>query len=747
MSENSTSAPPAQPAAPPPPDFAPEAPAAPVAKRVPIQRTFHGDTVTDDYEWLRDKDNAEVIAHLEAENAYTAARTAGQDPLRQAIFDQIKSRTRETDMSVPVRRGDYWYFARTFEGKDYPAQCRIPAIPSTADGAWNPPTIQPGKMRNEHVLLDLNAEAAGHQFFSLGAYSISAHGKFLGWSADIEGDERYTLKIRDLATGKDLPDAIPGTVGQVYFDRKAQFVFYTTVDEAWRPDTVWRHRIGTTAQQDVQVFHEADERYFVGMTLSRSKKYLFFVAGSKLTSDWWYVDATSPEDAPAQVRPKTEGVEYSVEHAVIAGESRFLITHNANRADFEISDVPVIAQKGADPARPVLADLDGKRIEDVEAFSGFLAISYREGGFARVGVIDLGVGVELGEGEKVVAAAVLGDATFTYPPMRELAGADDFGSMGIGGNPEWAQEILRMGYTSWITPSQVLAHDVATGATTVLKQQEVLHADVQSYRQRLEWATAADGTKIPVSIVWRPDKVNQYPAPAVLYGYGSYEASMDPYFSIARLSLLDRGVIWAVAHVRGGGEMGRAWYDNGKTLTKKNTFTDFVDVADHLIHKGLTRPDRLVAMGGSAGGLLMGAVANIGYDRIAGISAEVPFVDALTSMLKPELPLTVTEWDEWGDPLHDPEVYRYMKSYSPYENVGDHPYPKILATTSLNDTRVLYVEPAKWTARLREVGADVLLKTEMVAGHGGVSGRYDAWRDTAFEFAWVLTVLGAGQEP
>ena len=716
----------------------------PQAKQVPHTRTHHGDTFIDQYEWLRDKDDPQVIAHLEAENAYTAARTAGQEDLRQAIFSEIKDHTQETDMSVPVRIGGYWYFARTYEGKDYPVQCRATAVPATADDAWEPPVVGTGKLSGEHVVLDLNALAAGAEFFSLGTFSLSAHGRMLAYSVDTTGDERYLLRLRDLHTGKDLADQIPDTVGPVFFDRRGEYLFYTTVDAAWRPDTVWRHRIGTPAAEDVQVFHQSDERYFVGLAIGRSKKDIVLGSASKVASGWSYLDTSAPLEDPVRVRPVVDGVEYNVEHAVIGGESRFLITHNENRADFEIVDVPVLEQIGADPVRPVLAPevLEGKRIEGVDAFAGFLAISYREGGFARVGVIDLGVGREMEEGEKPIAAQVLGNDTFTYPQLREIPTGQEIGTLGVAGNPEWGQELLRLGYTSWITPRQVLDYDVLTDQATVRKQQAVRGADLASYSQRLEWAPASDGTLIPVSIVWRADRVVSYPAPTVLYGYGSYEASMDPYFSIARLSLLDRGVVYAVAHIRGGGEMGRAWYDQGKTLSQRNTFTDFVAAADHLIHKGLTVPQRLVATGGSAGGLLMGAVANIGYDRFAGISAHVPFVDPLTSILMPELPLTVIEWDEWGDPLHDAEVYAYMKSYSPYENVGDHPYPQILALTSLNDTRVLYVEPAKWTARLREVGADVLLKTEMVAGHGGVSGRYDAWREIAFDYAWQLSVLG-----
>lgn len=718
------------------------APQPPVAAKHPQQRTHHGHTFVDDYEWMRQKDSPELLAHLEAENAYTRTRTAHLNELQREIYSEIRWRTKETDMSVPVRRGDHWYFARTYAGKDYSVQCRVPAEP----GNWTPPAVEDEEsLPGEQVVLDLNAEAADHEFFSLGSFSLSADGTKLAWSSDTTGDERYLLRIRDLHTGVDA-DSIPGTVGDGEFDAGGGFVFYTTVDDAWRPDRVWRHRLGTTADQDSEVFHEPDERFFTGLVPSRSERFLFFVTASKTTTGWWYIDTTAPEAPPQPVWPRTEGVDLVVDHAVIDGEDRFIIVSNRDRADFDVVDVAVSDPTG--PERRVIDDVAGKRIEVVEAFADFLAVSYRSGGFARVGVIDLRTDTAPDSGG------------WNYPPLREVPVDEPIGTLETSSNPQFDQPTLRLAYGSLVTPTTIFNLDVTTGERTVLKQQEVLGGvDLGAYQQELRWASAADGTQIPLSLVWRTDAVPTgwgdaagdgqtgpagASAPVLLYGYGSYEASMDPTFSVARLSLLDRGVVWVTAHVRGGGEMGRAWYDHGKVMEKTNTFTDFVAAADHLIGSGLTSPQQLVGLGRSAGGLLMGAVANIGYDRFAGISAGVPFVDALTSILMPELPLTVIEWEEWGDPLHDPDVYAYMRCYSPYENVGEHPYPQILATTSLNDTRVLYVEPAKWVARLREVGADALLKTEMAAGHGGVSGRYDAWKERAFEYAWILDVLGAG---
>ncbi|UYP19567.1 S9 family peptidase [Rhodococcus sp. Z13] len=699
----------------------------PVAKKVPFERTHHGHTFVDEYEWLRDKNDPEVIAYLEAENAYTEAMTEHLAPLREAIFEEIKSRTQETDMSVPTRMGDWWYYARTVEGKQYAIQCRCPI---TDAGDWTPPTVTPGvELPGEEILLDGNAEAEGHEFFSLGAFSISHDGRLLAYSTDVVGDERYTLRFKDLTTGELLPDEIPGTAPGATWALDHSHVFYQTVDESWRPDTVWRHELGTPVDQDVKVFHEPDERYWVAIGSTRSEKYLMIWVGSKITSEGWVLESDNPTGEFRVILPRREGVEYSAEHAVVAGEDRFLILHNdvdpetgEKAENFVLAEAPV-----DDPTalRTLIGHRKDVRLEDVDAFEGHIVLGYRREALTRLAVWPL---TEDGYGDLV-----------------ELEFDEELFAVGPGGNPEWIQPTLRLGYTSFITPSRVYDYRVSTGELTLLKSQPVLgDFDPSLYEQRREWVTAEDGTRIPLSIVAR--KGAPADAPTLLYGYGSYEASIDPAFSVARLSLLDRGMVFAVAHVRGGGEMGRHWYENGKTLTKKNTFTDFVACARHLIDTGATSQGKLVADGGSAGGLLMGAVANLAPELFAGILANVPFVDPLTSILDPSLPLTVIEWDEWGNPLEDPEVYEYMRSYSPYENVEAKDYPAILAITSINDTRVLYVEPAKWVARLRATktgDSPLLLKTEMKAGHGGVSGRYEKWREVAFEFAWVLETSGA----
>ncbi|MFE3442292.1 S9 family peptidase [Nocardia sp. NPDC059180] len=710
---------------------------APIAKTVPLERVHHDDVFVDEYEWLRDKESPEVIAYLEAENAYTESRTSHLRPLRDKIFDEIKARTLETDLSVPTRVGDYWYYSRSFEGKQYGVHCRCP-IDADATGiyAWTPPQLDVDtEIQGEQVLLDSNALAEGHDFFALGAFSLSYDGNLLAYSVDTAGDERYTLRFKDLRTGELLGDEIPRTAPGATWSLDGTHVFYQTVDESWRPDTVWRHRLGTATDADAKVFHEPDERYWVSVGATRSEKYLMIWVGSKITTEGWVLESDNPEGEFRVLLPRREGVEYAAEHAVVAGQDRFLILHNdviaegkpgagAKAENFVLAEAPV-----ADPAEmTVLIDhRDDVRLEDVDAFAGHLVLSYRREALTRVAVWPLGP-----DG---------------YGELRELDFGLELFAAGVGASPEWTQPTLRLGVTSFITPMQVFDYVPATGDLMLRKEQPVLGGyDPSDYEQHRDWALAEDGTRIPISVIKRKDLDTTAPKPLLLYGYGSYEASMDPSFSVSRLSLLDRGMVFAVAHVRGGGEMGRLWYENGKTLTKKNTFTDFVACARHLVDNGTTAADRMIADGGSAGGLLVGAVANLAPELFAGILANVPFVDPLTSILDPSLPLTVIEWDEWGNPLADKDVYDYMKSYSPYENVEAKDYPAILAITSINDTRVLYVEPAKWVAKLRATktgDSPLLLKTEMSAGHGGVSGRYEKWKEVAFEYAWVLDTVGS----
>ncbi|GAA4438784.1 S9 family peptidase [Phytohabitans houttuyneae] len=684
----------------------------PVAKRVPAERSHHGDTVVDEYAWLAAKDDPDTIAYLKAENAFTEATTEHLASLRTALFDETKRRTKETDLSVPTRKGGHWYYTRTVEGQQYGIQCRR----AVRDGETEPPSTADGApLDGEEVLLDGNALAEGHEFFALGTFDISPDGRWLAYSTDFAGDERFTLRVKDLSTGEVLADEVPDTFYGSAWSADGSTLFYLTVDGAWRPYRVWRHTIGTAAADDAVVYEESDERFWIGVELTRSEKFIVIEAHSKVTSEARVIPASNPTGEPAIIAPRRQGVEYTIEHH----GHRFLILHNDGAEDFELAYTS--ADAPGDWAT-LIPHTPGTRLEGVDAFANHLVVSLRKDGLTGLRVLPVG-------------------STDTY----DIDFPEPIYSVGLESNPEYGTSTVRLHYASFVTPDSVYDYDLVTRTMVLRKQKPVLGGfDPAGYEQHRDWALADDGTRVPISLVCRAGTPKDGTAPAVIYGYGSYEASMDPWFSIPRLSLLDRGVIFAVAHIRGGGELGRRWYEEGKLLAKKNTFTDFVACARHLVKAGWTATDRLVARGGSAGGLLMGAVANLAPDAFAGVVAQVPFVDALNSILDPSLPLTVTEWEEWGNPLDDPEVYAYMKSYTPYENVSAVDYPAILAVTSLNDTRVLYHEPAKWIARLRATApsGEYLLKTEMGAGHGGPSGRYDAWKEEAFVAAWILDRLG-----
>ena len=698
----------------------------PEAKKIPSPRTFHGDTVIDEYAWLAVKDDPDTIGYLEAENAYTEAATAALAPLREQIFEEIKARTQESDLSVPARKGGWWHYARTVEGKQYAVHCRRLVRP----GEVVPPIPEDGMpLDGEEELLDGNELAAGHDFFSLGLFRTSPDQRWLAYSTDFSGNERYTIRIKDLATGALLPDEIPDTYAGGAWSLDGSTLFYTTVDDAWRPYRVWRHRIGTPAAEDAMVFEESDERFHVHVGLTRSESFLMIRSASVLTSEVWLLDAAAPSAEFTVVAPRRQGVDYDVEHGVLVPGGRpplppgqegghLLILHNDGAENFELATAPLDRPGDWTPLVPHRADT---RLLGVDAFADYTVVYFRRDGLTGLRILRK-------DGEHEVA--------FGEPVYR----------VGPGLNPEFQASRYRLSYTSLVTPGSVYDCDMATGELTLLKRQPVLPSPSgaafrpEDYEQHREWAVSPDGIRVPISLVCRAGAPRDGSAPCLLAGYGSYEISRDPVFSIPVLSLLDRGFVYAIAHVRGGGEMGRSWYTDGKLLHKKNTFTDFIACARHLAGTGWTSADRLVARGGSAGGLLMGAVANMAPEAFAGIVAHVPFVDALTTILDPSLPLTVTEWEEWGDPLHDPEVYAYMKSYTPYENVTGQAYPPIFALTGLNDTRVSYREPAKWMARLRATarGGPFLLKTEMEAGHGGRSGRYDAWLEEALVLAWVI---------
>jgi oligopeptidase B len=684
----------------------------PVAPERPTELTTNGDTRVDPWYWLREKDNPEVISHLEAENAYTAHVMASTQGAQQYLYDEIVARIQETDLSVPVKKGDWWYYHRTEEGKQYGIHCR------KADDNGKP--VGEETSSKEIVLFDENREADGHDFFDMGAFDISPDGYLLAYSTDYEGNEIFTMRVRDLRTNEDLADRIENTSYGTAWSRDGSVLFYIRRDQALRPFQVWRHVIGTPTHDDTLMFQEDDERFHVGVGNSRTEDYVTIGASSTLTTEIHLLRSDDPLGDFTVVEPRREGIEYHLAHHRSENGDRFFVTTNENAPNFKLMVTSADAL-GAENWKPLIEHRPDVKLDGAECFSKHLVLSERADANTRIAIYDL-----------------------TTEQYRVLEQPEPVYTAHTSGNAEFDTTKLRFGYSSLVTPGSVYQVDLETGERELLKQQPVLGTfNSDDYVSERVWATAADGTKVPVSLVYRKDRPEE-PGPALLYGYGSYEISIDPTFSSLRLSLLDRGFVFAIAHIRGGGDLGRAWYENGKFLHKKNTFTDFVTCAEHLVEKGYTTPDQLVIRGGSAGGLLMGAVTNMRPDLFAAVVAEVPFVDVLTTMLDTSLPLTVGEFEEWGNP-QEPEFYDYMKSYSPYDNVAPHDYPRMLVTAGLNDPRVSYWEPTKWVQRLRAENTsqrDILLKTEMGAGHSGPSGRYDTWRDEAFIYAFMLQTLG-----
>jgi oligopeptidase B len=681
----------------------------------------------DPYAWLLDAEDPATVPHLEAENAWTEAVTAGQASLRGEVFDEIKRRTQETDLSVPAREGEWWYHQATEEGKAYPFFCRRPD-----DGTHTSWIDDPER---EEVILDPNQIVDEGEYLGIGVFDVSPDGDWLAFAIDRDGDERHELRFKDLRTGDTTHEVIDEVAYGFAWAADSRTCWYTLQDEASRPDRVRRHEVGTDPDEDVEVFHEPDERFHTQVAPSRSGEVAVISVSSAITSESRLLDAHDPEADAALVAEREHGVEYSIAHHP---SGLFVTSNHGGAEDFGVwrASLDGVSAAPRDEWEVVIAHDPGTRIAGVEAFENHAIVHGRTDGLTALWVLDPATG-----------------------DRRPLPTDEPVGTIGPGSNPSFDATTYRFGYQSMATPPSVYDEEIATGERTLLKQLPVLDGfDRNQYETAREWAVAPDGTRVPISLVWRADRAPaEGPAPCVLYGYGAYEMSMDPWFSIARLSLLDRGVIFAVAHVRGGGELGRHWYEDGKFGHKEHTFTDFVACGRHLVESGRTAPDRLAARGGSAGGLLAGAVANLAPDLFRAIVAEVPFVDPLTTMLDPTLPLTVIEWEEWGDPLHEPEAYGWMKEYAPYENVSpasDGPYPAILATAGLHDPRVGFHEPTKWVARLRDQGhgtgdggsgteeRPVVLKVELGSGHGGPTGRYDAWRDEAFVLAFILNAIG-----
>ncbi|MDO5628140.1 MAG: S9 family peptidase [Mobilicoccus sp.] len=697
-----------------------------VAER-PHERTHHGDVVSDPYAWLRNSGDQEVVDLLHAENEYVRERTRHLDVLTDRIFAEIKGRTKETDLSVPVRDRGWWYYSRTQEGHQYGRFCRVPDTgerPTLGHGE--------GEVPGEQVLVDGEVEARG-EFFSLGALEVSTSGERVAFAVDASGDERFDVVVRDIATGEVVDDMVRGVGYGLVWSTDDRFLFYTRVDDAWRPHEVWRHEVGTPAEQDVRLFVEEDETFWMGIDSSRDERWLVISVGSRSSSEAHIVPLEDPTAAPVCVRPRTPELEYDVEPA---GDVLF-VTHNADRVDFAVSWCPMsdVLAGDAPQWRPWWTPQSGERVLGVEAFASFIAVTLRSDGLP-------GVRLARRAADEPPRGELTGD------DLLEVPRASVLGTVATGDNPAWDTTRLQIVQESALMPRRVCEFDPATGEVEVLKQREVLGGyDPDDYVEERVWVAAADGAEVPLSIVRRVGVESDGTAPGLLSGYGAYEISSDPYFSVRALSLLDRGVVLATAHVRGGGEMGRSWWLQGRLAQKGNSFTDLLACAEHLLDTGIVARGRLGLEGGSAGGLLVGATLNLSPSTFRVVHAAVPFVDALTTILDPSLPLTVGEWEEWGNPLADPEIYALMKGYSPYENLRPEPYPAILATSSLNDTRVQVGEPLKWVTRLRATAEGqehpILMRTEMVAGHGGRSGRYDAWRQSAFETAFILDQLAA----
>ncbi|MEO5778991.1 MAG: S9 family peptidase [Arthrobacter oryzae] len=719
-------------------------PQPPVAKKVRTVRTHHGDSFEDNYEWLRAKESADVVEHLKAENDYQEAVTAHQEPLREALFQEIKGRTLETDLSVPNRKDGWWYYSRSVEGKEYGIHCRVRAQDSgdrVAD--WTPPAVEAGvEIAGEEILLDGNVEAEGQPFFAVGGAATTIDGNLFAFAVDNAGDERFTLRIRDLRTGELLPDVIENVFYGIAFSPDGTRVFYTVVDDAWRPHQVKAHVLGTPVSDDEVIYQEDDVAMWLGFDLSADRRHLVLGIGCSEFSETRLLRFDAPGAGLQTVISRDEEILYEAEPFLLdtgvgTPQERILLTHNKDAINSMVSllDPAELAKPLAEQHwATVVAHSDDIRVNGAGVTSTHLILSVRQDTIERVQVMPLA-----------------GLGTPAQGPIVEPVFEEELYTAGVAGS-DYEAPVIRMGYTSYFTPSRVYdfvlpTADQPAGVLLLRKESPVLGGyEPSDYVATREWAVAVDGTRIPLSVLRHASVAQDSTAAGLVYGYGSYELSMDPGFGIPRLSLLDRGVVFVIAHIRGGGELGRHWYDDGKKLQKKNTFTDFLAATDWLAGSGWVDPARIAAMGGSAGGLLMGAIANLAPEKYAAIVAAVPFVDALTTILDPELPLSALEWEEWGNPITDADVYAYMKSYTPYENVRAVAYPKIAAVTSFNDTRVLYVEPAKWVQRLRELttgNEPIVMKIEMDGGHGGASGRYVQWRERAWDYAFVADSLGA----
>ncbi len=689
----------------------------PRAAKRPTLVTHHGVTLTDDYGWLRAPNwqevmrdpavlDPEISAYLEAENAYMDAAMADTKPLQETLFQEMKARIKEDDSSVPSPDGPWDYYSTTITGGQYPRICRRPR----GGGA-------------ETILIDGNGEAEGKPYWSLGAIAHSPDHKLLAYSVDDKGSELYTVRFRDMATGRDLDDAIADTRGSIVWAADSATVFYVRLDENHRPMSVHRHKLGTPATDDVLVFEEADNGFYVGVGQTQSAKYIVIDVHDHQTSEAWLIDAHHPEQKLRLVEARLPGHEYSIEHAALGGEDRLIITTNSGHSeDFRICTAPV-ANPGIANWKELIAHRPGCLILENVALKHHMVRLERENSLPRIVIHRFIDGAE-----------------------HSIAFDEEAYSLGLSTGYEFDTTMVRFTYSSMTTPSQVYDYDVETKVRTLRKTQEIPSGhNAADYVTRRLFAPAADGELVPITLLYKKTTPLDGSAPLFLYGYGSYGISIPASFATTRLSLVDRGFVFAIAHIRGGKDKGYRWYTGGKHKTKLNTFRDFIAAGEFLVAQGLTRRGRIVANGGSAGGMLMGAVANMAPDLFLGIIADVPFVDVLNTMLDKDLPLTPPEWPEWGNPIESADDFAIIKSYSPYDNVEAKAYPAIFAYGGLTDPRVTYWEPAKWVAKLREMKTDdnlLVMKINMSAGHGGASGRFEALKEVAVDYAFALKVVG-----
>lgn len=674
----------------------------PHAEKIPTTLVTHGHTRVDNYYWLNKRDDPQVLTYLEAENRYLEAALAHTKKLQARLYKEIVRRIKQTDMSVPYLDNGYFYYTRFEQGKEYPIYAR-------KQGQLSAP---------EEVMLDVNMLAAGHRFCSVTGVTVSPDNRWVTFGLDTVSRRRYAIHFKDLTTGETLPESIPNTTGAAVWANDNKTVFYVRKDTTTlRPERVFRHVIGTDPAEDVEVYHEKDSTFSVYAQKSKSREFIFLVCTSTLSSEVRFLDADQPTGTFALVQPRERNHEYSVAHV---GDKFYIVT-NYQAKNFRLMETDVRAPDKAH-WREVIPHRDDVLLEDIEVFTDYLVVSERKRGLRQLRIIN--------QADRSEHYLDFGEEAYFAVPTD---------------NHELDTHVLRYSYTSLTTPLTVYDYEMVTREKTLLKRQEVLGGFRQEdYHTERLYVPAADGTLIPISLVYRKEVRKGGSHPLLLYGYGSYGASMEATFSSPVLSLLDRGFIYAIAHVRGGSEMGRQWYEDGKLLKKKNTFTDFIACAEYLVREKYTSPDRLFARGGSAGGLLMGAVVNMRPDLFKGVIANVPWVDVVTTMLDESIPLTTSEYDEWGNP-HLQEYYDYMLSYSPYDNVTAQNYPALFVTTGLHDSQVQYFEPAKWVAKLRELKTDnnlLVLHTDMHSGHGGASGRFERFKRTAMEYAFLLDQVG-----